>query len=70
MRGVTMETEQLVLPHPRVTERRFVLVPIFDVAPNWQFAGFCISDLLKQTEDQAESVLEVIDAVLHLPGHE
>lgn len=70
MRGVTMETEQLVLPHPRVTERRFVLIPILDVAPDWQFAGFCIPDLLKQTEDQAESVLEVIDAVLHLPGHE
>lgn len=70
MRGVAMETEQLVLPHPRVSERRFVLVPIYDVAPNWQFAGFSIPELLKQTEDQAESVLEVRDAVLLLPSHE
>ena len=28
-----METERLTLPHPRLHERRFVLAPLFDVAP-------------------------------------
>ena len=29
--NVSMETELLILPHPRMMERAFVLVPLFDV---------------------------------------
>lgn len=31
--SVTMQTEFLTLPHPRMHERGFVLLPLFDVAP-------------------------------------
>ena len=27
---------ELLLPHPRLHERAFVLVPMADVAPNWR----------------------------------
>jgi 2-amino-4-hydroxy-6-hydroxymethyldihydropteridine diphosphokinase len=34
MDGVVMDTERLTLPHPRWKERRFVLAPMRDLAPD------------------------------------
>ncbi|MEI6701462.1 MAG: 2-amino-4-hydroxy-6-hydroxymethyldihydropteridine diphosphokinase [Actinomycetota bacterium] len=31
--GMTIETERLTVPHPRMWERRFVLAPLRDLAP-------------------------------------
>ena len=41
-RNLTMADQQqltpsdLILPHPRMQDRAFVLVPLMDVAPNWE----------------------------------
>lgn len=35
-RGRIVESADLTLPHPRMTERRFVLAPLVDVAPDWR----------------------------------
>ena len=32
--GVTMESDDLTIPHPRYAERRFVLAPLADIAPS------------------------------------
>lgn len=41
--GLEIETERLTLPHPRLTERAFVLVPLNEIAPDWLIAGRPVS---------------------------
>ncbi len=38
-RDATMDDPDLTLPHPRITERAFVLVPLMDIAPGVEIAG-------------------------------
>jgi 2-amino-4-hydroxy-6-hydroxymethyldihydropteridine diphosphokinase len=50
--------DQLILPHPRIQDRAFVLVPMADVAPNWRhpILGQTVVDMLArlpQAEIQA-----------------
>ncbi len=35
MSSLVMNTDQLTLPHPRISERRFVLAPLAEIAPNF-----------------------------------
>jgi 2-amino-4-hydroxy-6-hydroxymethyldihydropteridine diphosphokinase len=34
--GLIIESPALTLPHPRMTERRFVLEPLCEIAPGWR----------------------------------
>lgn len=36
LNDIQIETERLILPHPRMCERAFVLVPLCELAPNLQ----------------------------------
>ena len=36
---LTVESPQLILPHPRLMERPFVLLPLSDICPNRKLAG-------------------------------
>lgn len=38
--GALVDSPQLTLPHPRLSERAFVLVPLMDIAPNLKPPGF------------------------------
>jgi 2-amino-4-hydroxy-6-hydroxymethyldihydropteridine diphosphokinase len=50
-----VETEFLTLPHPRMALRRFVLVPLNELAPSLvhPVLGKRISELLAQTKDRS-----------------
>ena len=52
------DTEFLTIPHPRLPERRFVLVPLVEMVPNLihPILGKSFSDLLSQTKDRSTVV--------------
>ena len=49
--------QQLILPHPRVQDRAFVLVPLKDVAPQWQHPvlGLKIDEMIEALPTSAVS---------------
>ena len=65
------KTKVLQVPHPRVPERRFVLQPLSDVAPDFNLPGLgTVSILLKETESQSDCVIKLDHALLPVPSHQ
>jgi len=57
----TAVPDQLILPHPRLQDRAFVLVPLADIAPNW------VHPVLNQTTTQLCAALPRADVAAVRP---
>ncbi|MEL7465889.1 MAG: 2-amino-4-hydroxy-6-hydroxymethyldihydropteridine diphosphokinase [Pseudomonadota bacterium] len=55
--------DDLILPHPRMHERGFVLAPLADVAPGWRhpLTGATVAEMLAVLPPEARAEIEVID---------
>ncbi len=63
---------QLILPHPRLQDRAFVLIPIADIMPNWRhpLLNLTIRDLLAALpEKDREDVREIRPGGVVKPPH-
>ena len=48
--NVTMDTTALTLPHPHLSERAFVLVPLAEIMPDGVIAGVHVKDALANVD--------------------
>ena len=47
---VTLDEDGLILPHPRLLERAFVLMPLAEIAPDHRVAGVRVRDALARLD--------------------
>lgn len=59
-----LETKELTIPHPGIPFRRFVLVPFYELAPNYHIPGWkiTVNALLKNCTDKSEVVKHRIES--------
>jgi 2-amino-4-hydroxy-6-hydroxymethyldihydropteridine diphosphokinase len=60
--GMVVDGDSLILPHPRLHQRRFVLAPLAELAPNWTHP------LLRRTASELLVLLPPGDTICRLPG--
>jgi 2-amino-4-hydroxy-6-hydroxymethyldihydropteridine diphosphokinase len=41
-----VKTENLVIPHPRMTQRAFVMVPLYEISPELIISGKSVKDIM------------------------
>lgn len=52
--SVECRTAELTLPHPYMTRRAFVLIPLAEIAPDLCIQGRPVRDYLRQADDAAQ----------------
>jgi len=54
---------RLILPHPRMHERAFVLAPLADVAPGWRhpLTGRTVAEMLAALPETDRAAMQPLD---------
>jgi 2-amino-4-hydroxy-6-hydroxymethyldihydropteridine diphosphokinase len=53
--NIYMETHELTIPHPKIALRRFVLIPLGEIMPDFvhPFSGLNVKEMLSQCNDDS-----------------
>ncbi|MCB0601246.1 MAG: 2-amino-4-hydroxy-6-hydroxymethyldihydropteridine diphosphokinase [Saprospiraceae bacterium] len=56
---LVLDTEELIIPHPRIHERNFILVPLMEIVSDWVHPVYDLSieELYNQCEDFNEVMI-------------
>ena len=54
--------DRLILPHPRLTERGFVLIPLMDIAPGWcdPLSGKSVAELVSALPEAEKAAIRPV----------